>query len=746
MTAGGGSPPPAVKKVVNEMAEVKAKIVKKLFPFNVEEEIDFCVVSYSALSGDLPDGMRPGEEFKATGRLLPYAEECVVALRGEWKETKDGLQLNVTEAELERPKSFTEVRNILLSMPYFDEKAANRLVNEYGANTLDKLDADPEILEKFIRRPDAQRAILGYKIRRPQRALFLYLVNRKIRSETAVDIAIQVPSLQALKADPFGYSVGTKLSFRVAEKIAKDENVPANTLSGAMASIVDVVQQAEGSSDGDAFQEGEPAGNTYVEYQTLIKKASGQVGLLCSDPLMAKAFEQLLLERILRMAQNKYVYRAVTADAEYGIATELVRLNSAVVPKEDFRNDIAQFQMQNGLRLAPEQIKAAKTALTSPVTLLIGGPGTGKTTIERVIISMYSKAHPKKAVTLVAPTGKAACRMSESTGMLACTVHKALNVVAGDEVLHSDITLGRGLVLIDEASMLGSQEAWALLKAIPTGSQVVIVGDTNQLPSVGAGNVLSELIRSKSFSLAQLITVYRQKSGSTIATNCARIKLGKTELEYTDSFLFHKVSSQQEAVDAVLAAIRSEMESGLSLDDICVLSPYRRSTQTGTNQLNETIQNEFADRTSSISYGKRVFYIHDKVMFKANRDNAVNGDVGKIMEIKGTRFSVDYGDGRVLWYTKSDLKDFDLAFAITTHKSQGAEYKTCIILCMDEHGRMLKRNLIYTAVSRAKNKVILVGTISALEKSIKTEDASVRNSRLAELIAYLTKNSGIKFA
>ena len=161
---------------------------------------------------------------------------------------------------------------------------------------------------------------------------------------------------------------------------------------------------------------------------------------------------------------------------------------------------------------------------------------------------------------------------------------------------------------------------------------------------------------------------------------------------------------------------------------------------TGTNHLNDVIQNEFADQSSSITYGKRVFYIRDKVMFKANRDDAVNGDVGNITEIKGSRFSVDYGDGRVLWYTKSDLKDFDLAFAITTHKSQGAEYKTCIILCMDEHDRMLKRNLIYTAVSRAKNKVILIGTVSALEKSIRTEDASVRNSRLADIIVYLSQS------
>ena len=322
--------------------------------------------------------MAVGEEFKATGRLLPYAADCTITLSGEWQDSTDGRQLKVASAEYDTPKAFTEIRSILLSMPYFDEKGANRAVNEYGADALRKFDANPELLEKFVKKPDVQRAILGYKLRRTQKPVFMYLVNRKIRSETAVDIAMKVPSLAALKADPFGFSVGTKLSFKAAEKIAKDENVPANTLSGAMASIVDVVQQAEGSSDGDAFQEGEPAGNTYVELQTLTKKASGQVGLLHSDPLMKSAFEQLLVEKIICVAQGKYVYRSVTADAEYGIATELVRLNSAAIPQVDFQNDIAQFQMQNKMRLAPEQIKAAKTALVSPVTLLIGGPGTGR--------------------------------------------------------------------------------------------------------------------------------------------------------------------------------------------------------------------------------------------------------------------------------------------------------------------------------------------------------------------------------
>ncbi len=718
------------------MATIKARAIEKKFPFSPDEEISFCVCRYIKVSGDDEGGVSVGEEFTATGPLLPYAKDCLVTLEGEWTKGRDGLQFTAKNSFQDAPSSYIELQAILAAMPYLDVNSANHIINELGSDALTKLDAHPELFEKFVK-GRAARVIPEYNIRRTRKAAFIYLLNKKVAVETAQSIALAVPSLEALKSDPFGYSVGTKLSFNMAKKIAKEENVPSNTLSGAMASIVDVVQQAEGSASGDAFVDGEPSGNTFVEYGALMKKASNQVGLLVQDPLMEQAFKQLLAEEIVQIDQGKYVYRKATADAEHGIAAELTRLNSAPIVREDYNNDIAALECKQKMRLAPEQWNAVEVALNSPVTLLIGGPGTGKTTIERVIIQLYRQFNPDAKVLLVAPTGKAACRMSESTGEPAFTVHKALGVTAGTEVLESNTTLDAGLVLVDEASMLGSQESWALFKAIPTGAQVIIVGDTNQLPSVGAGNVLFELIRSKCFALAQLVTVYRQKSGSTIAVNCARIKLGKTELEYTDTFLMEHASSQNEGAAKILACIRSEMARGLTLDDICVLSPYRKSTPTGTAQINLAIQSEFADKSQSITYGKRAFYIKDKVMFKANRDGAVNGDVGTIIEIDGNKFSVDYGDGRTIQYAKKDLKDFDLAFAITIHKSQGAEYPTCIIACFDEHVTMLKRNLIYTAVSRAKNKVIIVGTDAALEKSIKTEDASVRNSRLAELLVWM---------
>lgn len=720
------------------MATIQCVPRKKIFPHDVEDEIDFCVVSYEAISGDFCNGMEPHMLFNATGRLLPTPRDCVCTLEGEWKSGKDGPEFSVKFAKINTPRSFMDVRNILASMPYLGDAIANKLVNEYNASALQELDSNPELLERFVK-SRKKSAVDGYRLRRLHRDTFIFLCEHSVPSDRASSIALSIPSLATLRRDPYGYSVGTQLTFKVAEKIAKEEGVPSATLSGAMAAIVDVVQQAEGSSSGDAFQDGEPAGNTYVEKDSLMGKASSQVGLLKQDELMTQAFDQLVTEGILISAENRYVYRAATADAEYGIAAELTRLNSVRMPAEEFRYDIAEVELQQKMRLAPEQRSAVKTALNNPLTLLIGGPGTGKTTIERVIIQLFRKFHPDKKILLVAPTARAACRMSESTGEPASTVHKALGVTAGEEVLMSNVTLDAGLIMIDEASMLGSQESWALFKAIKTGTQVVVVGDTNQLPSVGAGNVLAEMIRSKCFAIAQLITVYRQKAGSTIAVNCARIKLGKTELEYTDTFEMRCVTSQSEALAEVLNCIRSEMNQGLTLDDICVLSPYRKSTKTGTNQVNEAIQSEFGEKEMAISYGKRRFYIHDKVMFKKNCEDAVNGDVGTIVEITGNKFSVDYGDGRTVKYSKSDLRNFDLAYAITIHKSQGAEYPTCIIVCMDEHEMMLKRNLIYTAISRAKAKVIIVGTQAALRRSIVTEDASVRNSRLAEL---LRKNSG----
>jgi len=722
------------------MSSVKVKCtpIRKLFPLHSEDETEFCVVAYRPMEDVDPLLVSPEKDrqFIAAGRLLPYGQGIQLHLSGVWNEIQGERRLQVSEWTLVDPEDFSSLFHYLQTFPGLNKKIAAEVIGEFGISALKHLDDDPEVLCRFVPEARAASAVQGYLLRRTRRHLFLYLTDHRVDGSLATRIACAVPSLDYLQAHPFEVSVQDGLPFHTAVGIAKELGLGMHTKAAAMASILNILKQSEGSAAGTAFK-GEPVGNTYMTIERLMQKAAKQIGMDAQNGVCRQALAQLITNDACILAQGKYVYRTTTARAEYGIAKELVRLMRVPILKRDYANDMARFEIAGRIRLAPEQRNAVKTALSNPVTLLIGGPGTGKTTIERFIIRLFRRYHPNEKVLLIAPTGKASCRMTESTGEKAFTVHKSLGVIAGEEVLHSDLVLDAGLILVDESSMLGSQEAWALLKAVRTGTRVVFVGDTNQLPSVGAGNVLSELIRSEMIPIAQLVTVYRQKAGSIIAINCARIKNGKAALEDSeDSFQIVQVSTQEEAVQKALSCIEEERLSGCTMDEICVLSPYRRSTMTGVNQLNPVIQSAVSNKTQSISYGKKIFYVFDKVMHLANKEEAVNGDIGTISSISGNRFEVDYGDGRVIQYRKADLKNFDLAFCATIHKVQGDEFKTCIILLMNEHAKMLKRNLIYTAVSRAKSKVVIICQREALEKAIATEDASVRQSRLADILRY----------
>ena len=683
--------------------------------------------------------------FKAVGWLLPVTDGSIVTLYGDkWEPDKsgDGFTLHTTKYDERVPKDAFTVKSFLASLDGCDHTIATKIMSEVkSTDVLDTLDNNPGIFDRAIKTSYiASKVKDAYYLRRPShRDTVFYLHNKFpwMDANIVKEVALSAETLDALLSDPFAFAISTSLSFRDAKEIAKENGVSSTSFSGIEAALVDVVNQSEGRTSGKLFAS-DAVGNTYVDVSDLREKAASELEMNPYDPQFNQAIASLVGKHIFTCPQGKYVYRKQTSDAEYGIADEIHRLLSANIQPPDeteLKYDIYSVENQQRMRLAPEQRAAVKTALSNTITLLIGGPGTGKTTIEKVILSVY-RMHSTEPAVLIAPTGKAARRMSESTGEPASTGHKALNVTADCEVINSNVIFDAGIILIDEASMLDSQLFHALLKATRVGTQIVIVGDTNQLPSIGSGNVLFELIESGKIAVARLETVYRQKAGSTIAVNCARIKSGRTSLEYEDG-IFEKVltSSQEEAEEAILSAYQQELDSGLSVDDICVLTPYRRTTLTGTNQLNQKIQKMvIREGTPFLKYGDRKFYVGDKIISSVNENDVANGDIGFITCIDGSNFRVDFGNDRIVQYKKNDLRNFELAYSITIHRSQGSEYKTCIIVVTDEHKKMLKRNLIYTAVSRAKSKVILVGQDSALSTSILTEEVTKRKSRLAALI------------
>ena len=403
-----------------------------------------------------------------------------------------------------------------------------------------------------------------------------------------------------------------------------------------------------------------------------------------------------------------------------------------------------------GLKLAPEQRSAVKTALTNGLCIITGGPGTGKTLIQRAILDIFKRKYPDKAICCCAPTGRAARRLEQSTGHVAYTVHKALGLFAGDDGYLGEVSeLDAELILVDEVSMLDIYLACRLLESVKDGAQLVLVGDAEQLPSVGPGAVLSEMLSSCCIPFVRLDKVFRQNAGSRIAVNAKLIRNGTFHLEYGEDFRFIDSPDLSESAGLIANLYIKETEKH-GIDNVVLLSPFRQKTETGVNALNTHIQNIINPHKkgkAEVTVGKRIFREGDKIMQTKNFEDVSNGDVGYVKKITAVENEayvlVDFGDGRIKEYDSSDLDMLDLGYASTIHKSQGSEYKSVIINLQCAHYTMLNRPLIYTAITRGKDKVTIVGERRALCISIQKNDTEKRGTCLAKRLEELDINERI---
>ena len=338
-----------------------------------------------------------------------------------------------------------------------------------------------------------------------------------------------------------------------------------------------------------------------------------------------------------------------------------------------------------------------------------------------------------------APTGRAARRMEQSTGFPASTVHKALGLIAGEDGEYGDPeTLDADLILVDEVSMLDIYLAGDLFDSVKPGSQLILIGDADQLPSVGPGAVLSEMIASGTVPVVKLDKIFRQTAGSRIATNAKLIRHGNMSLEYGSDFQFYDSASIPKSAEKIVELYLQETAK-YGVDNVALLSPYRQKTETGVNALNELLREKInppAPDKAEVTHGTRKFRCGDKVMQIKNCDEISNGDIGYITKIckfgDETTVTIDFGDGRMAEYDTSQLDMLDLGYASTIHKSQGSEYRSVIINLQCAHYVMLTRPLVYTAITRGKENVIIVGERRALCMAIKKTDTEKRGTCLAK--------------
>ena len=459
-----------------------------------------------------------------------------------------------------------------------------------------------------------------------------------------------------------------------------------------------------------------------------------------------EVYKKLIKDDLLRteeFAGTRLVYPEYLYRAEIGVAKRLLYLRDKVnrIWQVDYQSIIENWEHETGLKLAEAQIEAISASVEHGIFILTGGPGTGKTTVVKGILAVLEKAGCK--ILLAAPTGRAARRLAESAGHPASTVHRMLEYTPNGEAYffgrNEENPLEADAIIVDEASMLDITLAHNLLKAVSVGCRLILVGDVDQLPSVGPGTVLKDIIRSKMMPVVRLNSIFRQAALSPIVLNAHRINKGlQPECDKCNDFCFTEINDEKEAAEYIVDNY-ARITASEGWEGVQVLSPMHKNP-CGVMNLNKLLQermNPPEPGKAEIMTPNGLLRTGDKVMqIRNNYDKDVfNGDIGRIDRIIGTNVSVlfpERPEGEKVDYAQSELDELQLAYAMSVHKAQGSEYPSVIMPLVPSHFMLLQRNLFYTGVTRAKKSVILVGSRAAVNTAVSKDDMRKRYSLLAE--------------
>ena len=680
-------------------------------------------------------------QVKAVGYCLPIADNLRYELQGHWsKNPKHGVQFEVENYDEVITPTKEGIIAYLSSgqIKGIGPKMAEKIYDAFGLTALDVLDKEPERLLAIsgISAAKLKKICDSYLANRGARDVVAFLTPHGITPNRAVKLYKEDGdrAMDIVKNHPYQLCEIAGIGFKTADRIAMSMGFDQLSVERVDEGILYALTDAEGK------------GHLCMEKHAFIKACLKVLDTpQLTEEMVANRAARLVYSGKLVSYQGN-VYRSKTAYAESNLAELLSRqLRSARSHSYgdlDAALDAEELRMK--VKFAPEQREAVKMALTQGVSVITGGPGTGKSMILRAILDIYRRQNPGKEICLCAPTGRAARRMEQATGLGASTVHKALGLLAGEDGDYGEPqALDADIILVDEVSMMDIYLAGRLLEAVKSRAQVVLIGDSDQLPSVGPGAVLSEMIASERIPVVRLDKVFRQNDGSRIAVNAKLIRHGNLSLEYGNDFRFVDSANLSDSASRIAELYMQEV-ARYGVDNVAMLSPYRQKTETGVNALNEMLRelvNPPDEGKPEVVCGKRKFRVGDKVMQVKNFEDVSNGDIGYIRNIfkfgDETTVCVDFGDGRNMEYDSSELDMLDLGYASTIHKAQGAEYQSVIINLQCAHHIMLTRPLIYTAITRGKDRVIIVGERRALCISIKKTDIEKRGTCLAHRLQEL---------
>ena len=664
------------------------------------------------------------------GNLMAVSPGETVRLWGRWVDDKKwGRQLRIERYETVVPNTAQGIEKYLGSglISGIGPAFAKRLIEAFGVETLRVIDEQPERLLRVpgIGRKRASQIREAWNAQRAVQSIMLFLQSHGISGALAAKIYKRYGDAAAavLRENPFRLANEiTGIGFRSADKIAANLGIPKDAPERIEAGLLYALDQA--ISDGHVF----------LPEDELT--AAGTELLGADKETIVSGIIRLVTARSI-IRDGDALYLPLMFHAETGCDQLLKRLVSA--PKGSLsiqaEKAIVWVERTHGITLSEEQRQAIRIAAAAKVMVITGGPGTGKTTLIKSVLAIFEKKGLR--VLLAAPTGRAAKRMESAADHEAKTIHRLLEFSPNEGTFTRDENnpLKADLLIVDETSMVDLPLMHALLKAVPRHARLFLVGDVDQLPSVGPGSVLMDLIAGNIVPAIWLKTVFRQAARSGIIANAHRINHGVHPEFNAVDFFFVERKDPAKALETIVELVSTRIPRKFGLDpirDVQVLAPMHRGN-TGVARINEAIQQALNPNGEPLP--RRSFRCGDKVMQLRNNYelDVYNGDVGlvKVVDAEARELMVQFDDRSVL-YSFDDLDNLTLAYAITVHKSQGSEYPAVVLLLLPQHYLLLQRNVLYTAITRGKKLVIIVGDQRAVEMSIGNTTVATRHSRLSD--------------
>lgn len=674
-----------------------------------------------------------GEDYRFYGNLITHP--------------KYGQQLQITRYERSKPTASGLVK--YFSSEHFKgigRKTAEKIVQLYGEDTIDKILAEPEKLTQItgLSSKNKQAFIEKLRLNYGTEMILAKLAEYGIPNKLAFQIQDQYKekTLKIIEENPYQLVEDVQgLGFTIADKIAENLGIasdsPQRFRAGMLFSLIHRSMET---------------GDTYVEARDLLEatlellEKSRHIEL---DPAaVAKELTGLIVDEKVQQEGTK-IFDNSLYFAEHGIHKNLTRLMGKngfkPFPRKEVEAAIAELETMSDLTYDTIQKEAIVQAITNPIFILTGGPGTGKTTVINGIIAVYAILHKidltrsreECPVLLAAPTGRAARRMNELTGLPAATIHRHLGLVEGQEDSYRDDYLEADFVIIDEFSMVDTWLANQLFQNISSQTQVLIVGDAEQLPSVSPGQVLADLLKIDKLPSITLERIYRQSDDSTIVTLASQIRQGNLPDDFREKKADRSYfEAQNEQIPAMIERIvGAAIKSGIPANEVQILAPMYRGAA-GIDQLNtmtQTLLNPLEEGELEFTHNELVFRCGDRIIHLVNdaEANVFNGDLGYITDLlpakytdsKQDEITIDF-DGSEVTYPRNEWYKITLAYAMSIHKSQGSEFQVVILPITRSSHRMLQRNLIYTAITRSRSKLILLGEIAAFDYAVKNTGTS----------------------